>query len=331
MIKIILIFLFSFVFSLCLMPIIIKIFKKNQAKQTILGYVEEHKSKNGTLTMGGVVFMITTLIMSLVFIKFDLDWFVCLVVSLFFGVLGFMDDHLKIKFKQNLGLRAYQKIIGQVGIAIIFAFFVYFSQTGGNIFLLFSSKTFDAKWLIIPFVVLVMVATTNSVNLTDGLDGLAGSVSFVYLLMFIAICSILGNKLYLDGETGKIITNIQNINMLSASFMGAILGFLMFNTNKASIFMGDVGSLCLGGYIGASACLLGLEFLVLVLGVCFVFSAVSVILQVIFFKLTKKRIFKMAPFHHHLQMSGLTEPKIVAIYSAVTFCVGLICIIFYLL
>ena len=202
---------------------------------------------------------------------------------------------------------------------------------GGNIFLLFGSKTFDIKWVVIPFVVLVMVATTNSVNLTDGLDGLAGSVSFVYLLMFIAICSILGNKLYLNGETGKILTNFQNINMLSASFMGAILGFLMFNTNKASIFMGDVGSLCLGGYIGASACLLGLEFLVLVLGVCFVFSAVSVILQVVFFKLTKKRIFKMAPFHHHLQMSGLTEPKIVAIYSAVTFCVGLICIIFYLL
>ena len=313
------------------MPIIIKIFKKNQAKQTILGYVEEHKSKNGTLTMGGVVFMATTLIMSLIFIKFDLDWFVCLVVALFFGVLGFMDDHLKIKYKQNLGLRAYQKIIGQVGISIIFAFFVYFSQTGGNIFLLFASKTFDIKWVVIPFVVLVMVATTNSVNLTDGLDGLAGSVSFVYLLMFIAICSILGNKLYLNGETGKILTNFQNINMLSASFMGAILGFLMFNTNKASIFMGDVGSLCLGGYIGASACLLGLEFLVLVLGVCFVFSAVSVILQVVFFKLTKKRIFKMAPFHHHLQMSGLTEPKIVAIYSAVTFCVGLICIIFYLL
>lgn len=331
MTKIILIFLSSFVFSVCLMPIIIKIFKKNQAKQTILGYVEEHKSKNGTLTMGGVVFMVTTLIMSLIFIKFDLDWFVCLVVALFFGVLGFMDDHLKIKYKQNLGLRAYQKIIGQVGISIIFAFFVYFSQTGGNIFLLFGSKTFDIKWVVIPFVVLVMVATTNSVNLTDGLDGLAGSVSFVYLLMFIAICSILGNKLYLNGETGKILTNFQNINMLSASFMGAILGFLMFNTNKASIFMGDVGSLCLGGYIGASACLLGLEFLVLVLGVCFVFSAVSVILQVIFFKLTKKRIFKMAPFHHHLQMSGLTEPKIVAIYSAVTFCVGLICIIFYLL
>lgn len=331
MIKTILIFLFSFVLSVCLMPIIIKIFKKKQASQTILGYVEEHKSKNGTLTMGGVVFVLTTLIAAFVFLKFDLDWFVCLLVALFYGVLGFMDDHLKIKYKQNLGLRAYQKIIGQVGIAIIFAFFIYFGTQSGNVFFLFSEKTFNMGWVIIPFIVLVMVATTNSVNLTDGLDGLAGTVSFVYLIMFIAISLIVGNKLYLNGETGKILTNIQNVNMLSASFMGAILGFLMFNTFKASIFMGDVGSLCLGGYIGASACLIGLEFLILLLGICFVFSAISVILQVIFFRFTKKRIFKMAPFHHHLQMSGLTEPKIVAIYAAVTFCVGLICIIFYLL
>lgn len=331
MVKLITIFLVSFVLAVVLMPILMKIFRSKQASQTILGYVEEHKSKNGTLTMGGVVFMLTTLIVSPIFIKFDLDWFVALVVALFFGVLGFMDDYLKIKYKQNLGLRAYQKVIGQVGIALIFGFYIYFSSQGGNVFLLFTDKQFNMKWLIIPFVVLVMVATTNSVNLTDGLDGLAGSVSFVYLLIFIAISCILGTKLYNAGETGKILTNLSNINMLSASFMGAILGFLMFNTFKASIFMGDVGSLCLGGYIGASACIVGLEFLILILGICFVFSAVSVILQVAVFKLTKKRIFKMAPFHHHLQMSNLTEPKIVAIYSAVTFCAGLICIIFYLL
>lgn len=331
MVKLILIFLSSFVFSVCLMPIIMKIFKKKQAEQTILGYVEEHKSKNGTLTMGGVIFIITTLIMCLIFIKFDLDWFVCLLVALFFGILGFMDDHLKIKYKQNLGLRAYQKVIGQVGISLIFAFFIYWGTQNGNIFIPFSEKMVNLHWLIIPFIVIVLVATTNSVNLTDGLDGLAGNVSFVYLIMFIVICYVIGNHLYLNGETGKILTNIQNVNMMSASFMGAVLGFLMFNTYKASIFMGDVGSLCLGGYIGASACLLGQELLVLILGICFVFSAFSVILQVVVFKLKKKRVFKMAPFHHHLQMSGLSEPKIVAIYSAVTFVVGLICIIFYLL
>ena len=119
--------------------------------------------------------------------------------------------------------------------------------------------------------------------------------------------------------------------MLSMLFLGAILGFLMFNTSKASIFMGDVGSLCLGGYIGASACILGMELILPILGICFVISALSVILQVVVFKLKKRRIFKMAPFHHHLQLSGLSEPKIVAIYSSITLCVGVICIIFYLL
>lgn len=176
-----------------------------------------------------------------------------------------------------------------------------------------------------------MIAATNSVNLLDGLDGLAGSVSFVYLIFFTIITSIVGLNLYNQGETGAIITNINNINMLSMLFLGAILGFLMFNTSKASIFMGDVGSLCLGGYIGASACILGMELILPILGICFVISALSVILQVVVFKLKKRRIFKMAPFHHHLQLSGLSEPKIVAIYSSITLCVGVICIIFYLL
>ena len=122
---------------------------------------------------------------------------------------------------------------------------------------------------------------------------------------------------------------MTDINILSMLFVGSVLGFLMFNTNKASIFMGDAGSLCLGGYIGASACVLGQELLIPFLGFCFVFSAISVIIQVASFKLTRKRIFKMAPFHHHLQMIGLNEPKIVAIYSAITACLGVVSLIFY--
>lgn len=329
MIKYLLAFLCSFALSLILMPIIIKLFRKKQASQTILGYVENHKEKNGTLTMGGVVFIITTLILSFFFVDFNNTWFVVLLVSVFYGILGLMDDYIKIKFKQNLGLRAYQKIIGQVGIALIFAFFVYFSTSGGKIFLPFSEKTVDIGFWIIPLIVLVMVATTNSVNLTDGLDGLAGNVTNIYLIFFFLIITFLQNELYLSGETGAILQNMKDINTLSMLFVGAVLGFLMFNTNKASIFMGDAGSLCLGGYIGASACVLGQEMLIPILGFCFVFSAISVIMQVAYFKLTRKRIFKMAPFHHHLQMSGLNEPKIVAIYSAVTACLGVISVIFY--
>ncbi len=332
MIKLILSFLISFVLSLILMPLIIKILKKQSAGQTILGYVEEHKSKNGTLTMGGVVFIITTLSLVFFFLKYNSIWFMVLLVSVFFGVLGFMDDFIKVKFKQNLGLRPYQKIIGQVGISVIFAMFVYFfSGQAGNIIIPFSNIVINLKWIVIPLVIIVLLATTNSVNLTDGLDGLAGSVSLIYLVFFTIIANIYANKIYQLGETGQLIETIKNINILSMLFAGSILGFLIFNTNKASIFMGDVGSLCLGGYIGASACVLGFEFLILILGFCFVFSAVSVILQVAFFKLKHKRIFKMAPFHHHLQMSGLSEPKIVLIYSSVTICIGLICVILYLI
>ena len=173
MTKPLLAFLCSFALSVVLMPIIIKFFKKKQASQTVLGYVENHKEKNGTLTMGGVVFMLTTLGLSFYFLNFNNSWFVVLLVSVFYGVLGLMDDYLKIKFKQNLGLRAYQKIIGQVGISLIFAIFIYFSTIGGEMFLPFSEKTIDVGFWVIPIIVLVMVATTNSVNLTDGLDGCA--------------------------------------------------------------------------------------------------------------------------------------------------------------
>ena len=331
MIKLLIAFLLSFTLSMILMPIIIDFFRKKRASQTILHYVESHKEKNGTLTMGGVVFMITTLSLAFLVLRFDIDWVICLFASIFFGVLGLMDDHLKIKYRQNLGLRPYQKIIGQLGISIILALYIYFSSGGGQIFLPFMDKHVDIGVWIVLLIVLVMVATTNSVNLTDGLDGLAGNVSMYYLIFFTVITSIVSTSLYNNGQVGGIITDIENINILSMLFVGSILGFLMFNTNKASIFMGDAGSLCLGGYIGASACLLGFELMIPILGFCFVFSALSVILQVISFKWKKKRIFKMSPFHHHLQMCGLIEPKIVVIYSATTAVIGVVSIIFYLL
>lgn len=332
MIRILLAFLVSFALSLVLMPLIIKFFKRKSASQTILGYVENHKDKNGTTTMGGVLFVIVTLALAFFFLDYDTTWFMVLLVSAFFGVLGLMDDYLKVKYKQNLGLRPYQKIIGQLGVSIIFAIFIFFfSDISGGLQVPFTTMFVDIKFWIVPLIIIVLIATTNAVNLTDGLDGLAGSTSFIYLIIFTVITSIVGHQLYIAGETGAILTNIENINVLSMLFAGAILGFLMFNTSKASIFMGDVGSLCLGGYIGASACALGMELMLPILAFVFAFSALSVILQVAVFKLKKKRIFKMAPFHHHLQMSGLSEPKIVAIYSAVTLSIGIICIIFYLL
>lgn len=332
MIKYLISFLTSFVLSLILMPIIINFIKNKHANQTVLEYVELHKYKNGTPTMGGVVFIFTTLILAFIFIKLDTTWLMVLLVSVFFGVLGFMDDFIKVKYQHNLGLRPYQKIIGQVGIAIIFAIYIYFfSAVGGQIYLPFVDKSIDIGFFIIPLIVIVLLATTNSVNLTDGLDGLAGNVAMIYLIFFSIITALFGSQLYNMGETGSILTDINNINILSCLFIGAIFGFLMFNTNKASIFMGDVGSLCLGGFIGASAVAVGQAFLLPILGFCFVFSSLSVIIQVAYFKWKRKRIFKMAPFHHHLQMCGLSEPKIVMIYSAVQVCLGVLCLIFYLL
>lgn len=330
MIKLCLCFLTGFAVSVCLMPLVIKFFKKQSAGQTILSYVEAHKDKNGTTTMGGVVFVVTTLLLAFVFLKYSTDWLMVYLTAIFFGVLGFMDDFLKVKNKRNLGLKPYQKIIGQFGIAIIFAVYIYM-YVSSTIYLPFTNAKIDLGIFVIPMIVLVLIAASNSVNLTDGLDGLAGTTSLVYLFMFVVVTTILSVNLYNLGETGQAIRNLNDIGALSMLFAGSILGFLLFNTNKASIFMGDVGSLCLGGYIGASACLIGYELLLLILGFCFVFSAISVILQVAVFKLKKKRIFKMAPFHHHLQMSGLSEPKIVVIYSAVTLCLGFVCIIFTML
>lgn len=332
MINMLLAFLLSFVLSTCLMPLLIKYFQKKKASQTILGYVENHKEKNGTTTMGGVVFLLTTLILAFFFLKYNTEWFIVLLVSIFFGLLGFMDDFIKIKYKQNLGLRAYQKIIGQVGISLIFALFIYFfSSQKGNIFIPFTTNQVDIGFWVVPLIILVMIATTNSANLTDGLDGLAGSVSFVYLFFFTIITLFVSSSIYSLGYVGMLTENISNIAVLSMLVMGAVLGFLLFNTSKAKIFMGDVGSLMLGGYIGASACLIGQQFLIIILGFCFVFSAISVILQVAVFKLKRKRVFKMAPFHHHLQMSGLSEPKIVTIYVSITIFLGVLSLIFYLL
>ncbi len=330
MINLLIIFVVSFVLSTALMPAVKRVLTKLSVNQTILNYVTNHKDKNGTTTMGGVLFILSTLPLALIFIKFNWQWFTAYLVAAFLGVLGFMDDFLKIKYKQNLGLRPYQKIIGQFGIALVFAIFIFLT-VGGKVFVPFTYKTIDLKFFVIPLVIFVVIACTNSVNLTDGLDALAGVVTIVYLVAFSIICALVSNKLYLAGETGQAITNLYNINQLNMLFIGAIMGFLFFNTSKASIFMGDVGSLCLGGYIASSACLVGQPLIIPILGFCFVFSAISVILQVAVFKLKHKRLFKMAPFHHHLQLSNLSEPKIVYLYSTITVITSVITIIFYLL
>ena len=329
MIKIIAGLILSFLLGTILMPVIIKLIRKLSCSQTILEYVQEHKSKQGTPTMGGVVFYISTLIVVVCLMKYSTELGVAIGVGLGFALIGLMDDYIKVKFKQNLGLKPYQKIIGQVGIAVILACYIYFfSSNKGVIYLPFTFKAVDLGFWIIPFVIIVCLATTNSVNLTDGLDGLAGGVSVVYGGVFIALISIFVGLAFNAGESDAFINVYKDMALLIAIFIGAIMAFLVFNTNKASIFMGDVGSLGIGGIFASTACIMGFELMLAIVGIMYVLSALSVILQVLYFKRTGgKRIFKMAPIHHHFQMCGHSEAKIGYIYQVITLMVGLITIL----
>lgn len=283
--------------------------KKIKASQSILHYVDKHVSKEGTPTMGGLIFLLTLVFSSCFLLEYStfLAWFL-LAITFAYALLGFLDDFIKVHYHHNEGLKPYQKIIGQVGIAVIIAVYVYLS---GRTSLSFFSLKFDIGWGIIPLVILVMVATANSVNLTDGLDGLAGGVSFVYILIFGIILSLTAMPEY------------QNMAIMCFGMCGGILGFLTKNCFPAKIFMGDTGSLALGGFIGAVAVLSGLELLIPIMGIMFVLSALSDIIQVLHYKRTKKRIFLMAPLHHHFEQKGVHENRIVVVYIVITAAVSL--------
>ena len=294
---------------------VIHLCKKLKISQTILHYVDKHMDKSGTPTMGGWIFTLAGMVVSLIFI-FDGDFFVPLIVLLVmlgYGLLGFLDDYIKIKFHQNEGLRPYQKIIGQVGISLIVALYVYFKV--GTSIDLFGLKI-ELGLFIIPFIILFFVAVTNAVNLTDGLDGLAGGVSGAYLMFFGIILALLSVD--------------DRLALICFAFVGAILAFLCVNVYPAKIFMGDTGSLALGGLIAGIAVFSGLELIMPIIGIMFVMSVVSDILQVAHYKRTKRRIFKMAPLHHHFEKLGVHENRIVTIYIVITLVCGLCCTLGYM-
>lgn len=317
--KIPLYFIASTLLAVIIAPLIIKIMRKLKAKQTVLGYVKQHEAKSGTPTMGGFIFIIPATIFPLV----EFGWFSLVAVSVMLGfaTLGFLDDFIKIRYARNLGLKPYQKMIGQLGISVAVGYFVYASRfIGGEILFPFGASL-DLKWGIIIFTIIVYVATTNSVNLTDGLDGLAGFSSVAYFIAFSLVLFFCWQDAKASGDF-EYAKELLSLTIYAVSILGGLLGYLVFNGYPAKIMMGDTGSLALGAGVASVAVFVKTPFLIAVAGIMFVWSSISVIVQVLHFKLTKKRVFLMAPFHHHLEMKGVHESKIVTIYFVVSMIFG---------
>lgn len=300
----------AFVLSLICGPILIPLLTRFKFGQMVRDDgPESHLKKAGTPTIGGLIILIPALIVSLYFTR-DGDMLLILAVTFFFGLIGFFDDYIKISKKRSLGLRAYQKIIGQFVAAAFLAYIAAGSDhIGTSLLIPFTGSYIDLGILYIPFTIFVIVGAVNSVNLTDGLDGLAGGITVVVLGFFSVIA---------------LATKNIGLLVICGALIGATLGFLRFNSHPAQIFMGDTGSLALGGAVASLAVVTKLTIFLAIIGAVYVAEALSVIIQVAYFKKTKKRIFKMAPLHHHFELSGWMETKVVAVFTITTIILCLI-------
>lgn len=284
-----------------------------------------HKNKSGTPTMGGIIFIISS-IASAVIVPLITSYFMPAgtavnfsyitaigLTALGFGLVGFVDDYIKVVKKRNLGLTAKQKFLAQAIIAVLFSVWAYFSDgVGSEIAVPFTNISFDLGIFYIPIVLFIMLGGVNSVNLTDGLDGLASSVTAVVSLFFcIAFFAI-------DMSLSVVFSAYFGAAEFSAALLGGLLGFLVFNKYPAKVFMGDTGSLFLGGAVSAMAVVLGNPLILILVGFIYICETLSVIIQVSVYKATGKRVFKMSPLHHHFEMCGWSERKIVAVFTAVT-------------
>ncbi len=303
----------AFVVSLIFCRILIPLLRRWKAGQNILVYVKEHKGKSGTPTMGGIAFVLAAVITAVLFVsKAEQTFIVSIVIGLSYMIVGLLDDFFKQKHKENLGLRAWQKFLFQAIIAVFSGIYcIRAEKTFLNI--PFLGISFDVGYWILPLIIFVFLATVNAVNLTDGLDGLAAGTSIPFFLS-------IGILVFLQGGASP-------MTVLSFALVGAISAYLLFNAHPASIFMGDTGSLALGGFAATISCFTGNLLYVAVIGFCFVLSVISVIIQVIYYKVTRgKRVFLMAPIHHHFQQKGYSETRIACAYSIITFMLGGLCV-----
>ena len=309
--------LLSFSISIILCPVVIPFLKRLKFGQ----YVREdgprsHLKKAGTPTMGGLIILISVAATSSLYLRDYPEILPILFSTVGFGLIGFLDDYIKVVMRRSLGLRAWQKLVLQFGVTVIFAYY-YTEQLHYEMQMLipFTGGIATGRYislpigLFLPFLFFVMVGTVNGTNFTDGLDGLASSVTLLVAAFFTVVA--IGT-----GSTAA---------PVCAAVAGALMGFLVFNVYPASVFMGDTGSLALGGFVASTALLLKMPLYILIVGAIYLIEVLSVILQVGYFKITHgKRIFKMAPIHHHFEQSGWSETKVVAVFSIVT---ALFCLI----
>lgn len=310
----------AFLATLAMGMIFIPFLKKLKFGQNVrLDGPKSHLVKTGTPTMGGIIFLVPLIIVALFFSKGNMDFvLVAILATIGFGLIGFIDDYIKVVMKRSLGLRAYQKIIGQIGIAVAIAYYAYSHEyIGSSMIIPFTGTELDLGIFYIPVAVFIIVGTVNSVNLTDGLDGLAAGVTLIVsatLCIIVSFAAVLATAKGL----GYLAGNYENLIVFSAALTGVCLGFLRYNSHPAQVFMGDTGSLGLGGAISVLSILLRLPLWLPLIGGVYMAETISVILQVASFKLRGKRIFKMSPLHHHFELSGMAETRVVAMFMIAT-------------
>ncbi|BBH21224.1 phospho-N-acetylmuramoyl-pentapeptide-transferase [Paenibacillus baekrokdamisoli] len=290
----------SFLLAVLIGPLFIPLLRRLKFGQQIrTDGPQSHLKKTGTPTMGGIIIMLAALLAFLKFSDKTPEFWVLLIASLGFGLVGFLDDYIKIVFKRSLGLTARQKLFGQLVFSVIICILLYQNHHSTAIGIPGTSVSFDMGWFYYPFVVIILFATTNAVNFTDGVDGLlagSGAIAFGAFAILAMHAS--------EHESA----------IFSAAMIGGMLGFLVFNAHPAKVFMGDTGSLGIGGGMAAVAILTKTELLLILIGGIFVLEMFSVILQVGSFKLRGKRIFKMSPIHHHFELSGWSEWRVVTTF-----------------
>ncbi|MDF2843322.1 MAG: mraY [Herbinix sp.] len=296
----------SFGVCVILCPLLIPFLRKLKFGQ----YIREegpqsHQKKSGTPTMGGIVIVLSIAITSLVYIKDYPEIIPVLFATIGFGIIGFMDDYIKVVMKRSMGLRAWQKLVGQILVTAILCYYlINFTDVGTSMLIPFSGgKYLDVSYLFIPSFFVVVLGTVNGSNFTDGLDGLESSVTALIATFFSVVA--------IGMQSG--------VSPITGAVAGSLLAFLVYNVYPAKVFMGDTGSLALGGFVAATAYMLQMPLFILIVALIYLVEVLSVILQVGFFKLTGgKRIFKMAPIHHHFELVGWSETRVVAIFSIVT-------------